>query len=96
MNNKSMELEWFQIALKTYFWVGIICGVVSCTGIACLLGSKYYYDQTVLRHIEMERDYRSYRDHFFESKENLRKVEAVWREVYRIKEKINASNTKGL
>lgn len=44
------EKEWFQIALKTYFWTGSALAVALCVSTACLFATKYYYDQSLANH----------------------------------------------
>lgn len=57
---RQAELQWFQVALKTYFWFGAAFAFVFSISVVCLAATKYYCDQAELRHIEMQRDFRSY------------------------------------
>lgn len=91
MKNSDIEREWFQVALKTYFWFGAFCALFSCTGLACLVSTKYYYDQTVIRHIEMERDFRSYTNKIDAARQKLRDANLIYSEVYKIRKDINDS-----
>jgi hypothetical protein len=55
-----MEQQWFQIALKTYFWVGFASAFFCVTGMACLAATKYYHDQGYQRYLDLNQEHRSY------------------------------------
>lgn len=70
----TMEQQWFQIALKTYFWVGFASAIFCVTGIACLATTKYYHDQGYQRHLDLQRDYQSYRKEIDAARIQLRET----------------------
>lgn len=89
-----VQLEWFQIALKTYFWAGFLFAGVFATSLVCLAATKYYYDQTVLQHNAMERDFRSYTRDLAEAREKAREVGKAWYAVDQIRQKIEEEKSK--
>ena len=84
------EQQWFQIALKTYFWVGFCFATVFAISISCLVATKYYYDQAVLRHSELDRDFRSYAKELAEARDKVREVGKVWYAVDQIRQELEA------
>lgn len=90
-----LEQQWFQIALKTYFWAGVLFALVFATSLCCLAATKYYHDQAVLRHIEMQRDFRSYYSDLAEGREKVREVGRIWYEVNEIRKKLEGNNAGG-
>lgn len=77
----SLESQWLQIALKTYFWAGVLFACVFAVSLTCLAATKYYHDQTVLQHNAMERDFRSYSSDLAKARETAREVEKSVRDV---------------
>jgi hypothetical protein len=71
-----MEKEWFQIALKTYFWFGVMFSFVSATGLASLAGSVYLYQRTREVHNELLRDYRAVQMESDKAREHMNKTRA--------------------
>lgn len=87
----QLELQWFQIALKTWFWAGFLFAAVFAVSVGCLIGTKYYYDQAVLRHNAMERDFRSYYRELSEAREKVREAGKIWYSVDQMKKEIEAA-----
>lgn len=87
-----IQLEWFQIALKTYFWAGFLFAGVFATSLVCLAATKYYHDQAVLRHNEMQRDFRSYYSELSKARETVREVGKIWYSVDEMRKKIEGVN----
>jgi hypothetical protein len=86
---RRLEEQWFQIALKTYFWFGVVAALLCSTSVACMLATKYYYDMGQLRQEELKREYRSYIDDLHEAKENARMAGRILYEVERLKKEID-------
>lgn len=90
-----IQLQWFQIALKTYFWAGFLFAGVFATSLVCLAATKYYHDQAVLRHNAMERDFRSYSSDLSKARETLQQVRQAWYSVDEIRKKIEGGKASG-
>jgi len=90
---KTLEQQWFQVALKTYFWAGALFACVFAVSLTCLGATKYYHDQTVLRHNAMERDFRSYTSELVTAREIVREVKKIWYAVDQIRDKIEAKKS---
>jgi hypothetical protein len=86
------QLQWFQIALRTYFWAGFLFACVFATSLLCLAATKYYHDQAVLRHNEMQRDFRSYYSELAKARETVREVGKIWYSVDEMRKKIEETN----
>jgi hypothetical protein len=86
-----MEREWFQIALKTYFWSGIVMGVVGAVSVGCLLGTKYYHDQAAHHYRGLEAQYNSYSVSLTEARREVQETNQIWREVYGIWQKFDTA-----
>jgi len=84
----AIQQQWLQVALKTYFWAGVMFALVFATSFGCLVATKYYHDQTVLRHNAMERDFRSYSSDLRLARETVREVGKVWYEVDQIRKEL--------
>jgi hypothetical protein len=69
-----MEKEWFQIALKTYFWFGVMFSFVSATGLASLAGSVYFYNRAREVSNEVMRDFRAIQWETDKARESVRKT----------------------
>lgn len=89
---EKVELQWFQLALKTWFWAGFLFAAVFAISVGCLAATKYYYDQAVLQHNAMERDFRSYSRELSEAREKVREAGKIWYAVDQMKKEIEASN----
>lgn len=86
-----IQMEWFQIALKTYFWVGFLFAVVFATSLGCLVATKYYHDQTVLWHAHISKEIRSFDVDMSRARETERNVNKVWYAVDQMKREIEAN-----
>lgn len=86
-----LEQQWFQIALKTYFWFGFVAATLCSVSIACMLATKYYYDMGQLRHQELQRDFHSYERELRDARELNRMTGKIYYEVQRLKEDIDNS-----
>ena len=85
---QTLEQQWFQIALKTYFWAGALFAIVFATSLGCLVATKYYHDQALLNHGAMQRDFRSYYGDIAKARETLRESGKVWYAVDKIRQEI--------
>ena len=92
ITKETLELQWFQIALKTYFWAGVLFAMVFAVSLGCLAATKYYHDQAILQHNAMERDYRSYYTELQKGRENVREVQKIWYIVDKIKQELEAKD----
>lgn len=90
--SQTLEQQWFQVALKTYFWAGFLFAAVFAVSLVCLGATKYYHDQAVLRHNAMERDFRSYSSELRQGRDTVREVGKIWYAVDKMKNEINKSN----
>jgi hypothetical protein len=88
--SQTLEQQWFQVALKTYFWAGFLFAAVFAVSIGCLAATKYYHDQAVLRHNEMQRDFMSYSNDLRDARKRVQEVGKVWYEVDQIRKDIEA------
>ena len=93
-DTKPIPLEWFQLALRAWFWAGFLFAIVFATSLVCLAATKYYHDQAVLQHNAMERDFRSYTRDLAEAREKAREVGKVWYAVDQIRQKIEEEKSK--
>ncbi len=87
----TLEQQWFQVALKTYFWAGFMFASVFAVSVACLVATKYYHDQAVLQHNAMERDFRSYSSDLRKARETVQEVGKVWYAVDQMRKEIEAN-----
>jgi hypothetical protein len=88
--SQTLEQQWFQVALKTYFWAGFMFAAVFAVSLVCLAATKYYHDQAVLRHNAMERDFRSYSEDLRQGRKTVQEVGKVWYAVEQIRKDIEA------
>lgn len=88
----KLQEQWLQIALKTYFWAGVMFSLVFAVSLVCLAATKYYHDQAVLQHNAMQRDFRSYYSDLAECREKVREVGRIWYEVNEMRKKIEGKS----
>lgn len=89
------EKQWLQIALKTYFWAGVMFALVFSISLLCLAATKYYHDMTVIHIQELDRNYRSYMSDLSDSRQQVREVGKIWYEVEQTRKKIEAKFPEG-
>ena len=86
-----LEQQWFQIALKTYFWFGFAAAALCSISIACMLATKYYYDMGQVRQQQLESEYRKLGKELHEARENNRMAGKILYEVQKLKVEIDES-----
>ena len=75
------EREWFQIALKTYFWTGVVNAVFCCLGIGALIEVNRKKDDVIAIGIKNAKEMSDWQTYRRDAMEAARRADFTWYKV---------------
>ena len=87
----QLELEWFQVALKTYFWFGAACALVFLSSVGALVQVQRVYDKSLVLSRQNEKTEIDCNKTLSEIKSERRRIESIWFDARRMLQEIEES-----